>query len=204
MNLRPNELVYGVAPEILIACARQLHRFEKTFSTDDFCEAIGAPKLESQPVIDHMVADGFMRSHAEIADSFEPTTKLAQLALARISNGLPRSEAEQLLKSVVRKAEEINGLSESHGYTVTCLVVFGSYLSEKLVLGDLDIGVASSWKPVQSSPVGDWKSVLSASPISSLRLRKPNKISIHELTEVLELKTPFQVVYGELPLNTAR
>ena len=81
--------------------------------------------------------------------------------------------------------------------------MFGSYLSEKLVLGDLDIGVAFSWKPVQSSPVGDWKSVLSASPISSLGLRKPNKIRIHELTEVLELKTPFQVVYGELPLNTA-
>jgi hypothetical protein len=36
---------------------------------------------------------------------------------------------------------------------------------------------------------------------SELRLRKPNVVSIHQLGEVLELGTPYKVVFGLLPVT---
>ena len=112
------------------------------FNLDAFCEALGAPRREAEPVLRQMVDAGFVTANGEAL--FMPTDKLRQLAAASIAHGLPRADAEQLLQRGIFKAAEINAHPERYPCGVVCLVIFGSYLGDKLVLGDLDIGVEST------------------------------------------------------------
>lgn len=207
MHLVPNELVYGVAPEILLDCAKQLHlRDGRPFSLDVFCEALGAPVREALPVLNTLVAEGFIQRDSERVDRFLATTKLGQLALANVSEGLPRVEATKLLERVIARAIKVNAEPEKHMCQVECLVVFGSFLGDKEVLGDLDIGAELR----ELRPAGERVSMDeirrfmrgAASPtskvMSALRLQKPKQISIHRLEEVMRLGTPFRVVFGEI------
>jgi len=202
VNLRPGELVFGVAPEILVDCARQLREKEEPFSLDGFSRALGAPVDEAADVLQAMVCDGFFQQAA--AGTYTGTAKFNQLAASKISEGLTRSAAEALLARVVSKARHINDHPEEFQARVDCIVVFGSYLGDKPVLGDLDLGVRVSeaprgdagaaklsrlrWLMTHQSPTGR--------VFSELRLRKPAVVSIHQLGEVLELGTPYRVVFG--------
>jgi len=137
---------------------------------------------------------------------YAPLMKLGQLALSNVTEGIPRSDAEKLLKAVVKRADEINKNTDQHNCAVDCIVVFGSYLTPKDVLGDLDIGVeVRPLKRIGRLPGQSLSDFLSGvgSPrnrvLAALRLRKPRQISLHELDEVISLDTPYQVVLGELP-----
>lgn len=205
MNLLPGKLIYGVAPEILIACAQQLHRDgDEPISFDDFCRALGAPRAEACPVWQHMLTDGFISLDKSNPDLAIPEQKLAQLALAKLTGGIKRADAEILLTKILARATEINANPEKYICTVACLAVFGSYLTDKPILGDLDVGFEISLlerptrRPDQSirdfiRGVGSPRTTV----IASLRLRNPKQISLHEMNEVISLKTPYKVVFGE-------
>jgi hypothetical protein len=207
MRLEPGNLVFGTAPAILLDCARQLHDRNSPFSFEDFCEALGAPGSEATPVLQQLIDAEII----EIGDSpdapYVATEKLGQLALARISRGLSRIEAEVLLARVIEKARGINDDAQRYLCEIVCLVVFGSFLGDKTLLGDLDIGVHVG--PARL-PEADRKNALmlwlrngrqppEAKSMSALRLRKPNLISLHSLEEVLSLGTPYRVVFGSIP-----
>lgn len=111
-----------------------------------------------------------------------------------------------MLERVVDQARLINSNPEKFFCEVVCLVVFGSYLTKKSVLGDLDIGVELREMRKSNRPRGGTAVRLmlsNASPSTkvkaALRLRKPKQISIHMLDEVLRLGTAYQLVYGVLP-----
>jgi len=206
MHLRSDELMFGVAPAILIDGAQQLHRREgRPFELNDFCRALGAPVREAQPVLEQMVAAGFIALQEGSIGSYSATPKLGQLALANISEGLPRAQADALMTRILAKAKSVNAEPQKHQCVVVRLVVFGSYLTAKEILGDLDIGV--ELKELPRPPGQDRRNTYRdllrglATPTSKvrslLRLRKPKHISIHDLEEVLRLGTPYRLVFGE-------
>jgi hypothetical protein len=205
MNIAPDSLMFGVAPAILIDCARQLRDEDNGFDVDAFCEALGAPRGESEPVLRQMVDAGFVIANGEAL--FMPTDKLRQLAAASIAHGLPRADAERLLQRVIFKAAEVNAHPEQYPCSVVCLVVFGSYLGHKPVLGDLDIGIElgpdrqapADWRRLSIRELLDRDVSVKNKTISALRMRKPKQISLHKLEEVLQLGTPYRIVFGTLP-----
>lgn len=208
MNLAPDSLLFGVSPEILIDCAQQLRDDLRPFSMDEFCKAIGAPESEAGPVLEQMISEGFVALADRELGQYVPTTKLNQLAVASISNGIPRDKADEILLAVVRMAEEVNAQPDVYRYAVECLVVFGSYLGAKPVLGDLDIGVElrelprerdGARRPIVEIVQGGMSSLNKT--MAALRLRKPKQISIHRLAEVVSLATPYKIVWGELPAS---
>lgn len=201
--------MFGVAPALLIDCAVQIHEGhysdeDQSLSLDDFSRALGAPISESAPVLHAMVAEGFFEQRD--GQRFAPTQKLGQLALAKISSGISRTEAEALLGQIERKAEWINQRPNEFGYRVCCIAVFGSYLSSKTVLGDLDIGVAV--EEIRESQIhagdGDIYARIERSmaarrrTLKALRLRQPRKISIHEMSELMNLDTRYRLIFGAL------
>lgn len=207
MKLLPDKLIFGVAPSILIDCAVQIHGRERDFDFDDFCEALGAPAEEAHPVLAKLVRAGFAKPDKSDARRFHPTKKWGQLALAKVSRGLTRAEAEGLLKKIIAKARGINSGDGDRFQKVSCVVVFGSYLRKASVLGDLDIGVALDPKderrlPPQGLSLAAWfrkGGARARRTYSALRLRKPNSISIHKFDEVVGLKTPYRVIFGKEP-----
>lgn len=208
MHLRPNELMFGVAPAILLDCARQLHQYDhRPFTLNDFCEALGAPQREAQPVLMQMISEGFIAAPTSDVGAYSTMPKLGQLALANISEGLPRAQADALLAQVLAKAELINKHPEKHECAIIRVAVFGSYLTQKEILGDLDIGVELKELPrLRSHDKGArYRALIRgvASPSTKvralLRLRKPKQISIHDFEEVFRLGTPYRLVFGEAP-----
>jgi hypothetical protein len=205
MNLRPENLYFGVAPAILIDCARRLVERRAPFGLVEFAQAIGTSVREAEPVLEQMRKDGFFKRLKP--GSFESTDKLSQLANAKISEGISRAEAEKLLALVLRKAEEINANHEQFPCSVGCVAVFGSFLGSKARLGDLDLGVYVEEPPRRSreEAFAMVRDMLRGRPLpasktfAALRLRQPKKISLHELREVIDLGTPYRVVFGEVP-----
>jgi hypothetical protein len=207
MRLLPGKLRFGVAPSILVDCAVQIHDRESDFDLDDFCQALGASIEEAHPVLAKLVRAGFARPDKSDARRFHPTKKWAQLALANISRGLVRADANVLLEKIVAKAIAINSNDDGRFCKIGCVVVFGSYLSEAPILGDLDIGVAldptgEEQLDRDGLSLAEWfrkGSSLDRRSYSALRLRKPQYISIHKFNEVLRLKTPYRVIFGKEP-----
>jgi hypothetical protein len=208
VNLRPGELVFGCAPEILLDCARQLHEHRLPFGFADFCRALGASERECRPVFDQMLHRGYFEAVED--ERYGPTELLNKLALAEIGLGISRSDAEALLRKVIAAARRINSDPDSFKCRVRRLAVFGSYLSNKATLGDLDIAadveeLKSTRTPEEAHEVYERLRSGKSLPINraygALRLRKPKLISLHTYAELIELKTPFKVVFpvGEVP-----
>lgn len=211
MHLLPDQLMFGVAPALLIDCARQIHERDcdiKRFSlsVDDFARALGAPLIESTPVLLAMLADGFFERVGGQADCYVPTRKLGQLALAKISTGISREEADTLLARIVEKAAWVNAHPDAYDHRIACVVVFGSYLTDKPHLGDLDIGVeleelSGRGRRREGESIDAWLRRGQAAhnrALRALRLRQPKKISVHGLDEILSLNTPFRLMFGAL------
>lgn len=207
MKLDPDELVFGVAPTVLIDCAVQLHERESDFDLDDFCQALGAPIEEARPVLEKLVHAGFAKPNRSDVCRFQPTEKWGQLALANVSHGLARADAEVLLEKIIAKAYAINSGTDDRFRKISCIVVFGSFLRKVSVLGDLDVGVAldptdKRWLDPAGLSLAELFRKGSAPDRltrSALRLRKPQYISIHKFHEVIELKTPYRVIFGKEP-----
>lgn len=207
MKLLPGKPRYGVAPSILVDCAVQIHHREADFDLDDFCQALGAPIEEAHPVLAKLVRAGFARPDKSDARRFHPTKKWGQLALANISSGLTRADAEALLQKVVAKARVINSSDYGQYRKISCVVVFGSYLRKTSVLGDLDIGVALDQMDRRrlardGMSLDEWlrkRNAPDRRTYSALRLRGPQYISIHRFDEVIDLKTPYRVIFRKEP-----
>jgi predicted nucleotidyltransferase len=202
LNLLPDQLYYGVAPKILLHAAEQLAK-RREFTAAAFAEALGAPLSEAKDVLDQMSHDGFFERQD---DGYVGSEKLSQLANAKIGAGIGRAEAQKLLEEVIRKAEEINRNAETHRASIECIVVFGSFLTDKAVLGDLDLGVKVREAAMSREEASRYMRMMmegrtpTAKAYAALRLRKPNKISIHDLAEVTEqLRVSYRVVFGALP-----
>ena len=199
MNLIPGSLLFGVAPAILVDCAEQLRDHTRGFDQEAFCIALGAPWREASPVLDHMVEAGFVEKSAD--GLFRPTKRMRQLALASITTGLSREEADALLAKIITKAQTINADAEHFPCGVRRIAVFGSYLSGKTLLGDLDIAVEIMkrrgpkpvFKGIEALIRADTAAVNKT--YAALRMRQPKLISLHNFDELEVLETPFEVVF---------
>lgn len=204
MNFRPDELIFGVEPRILRKCIRDLD-WERPFSATHFARTIGAPRVEVVPLLDAMTEAGYLDALQE--DSYQPTKRISRLSAASVSNGLSRSEADALIRRVCARAEFINAHAAPHETRIGAIVVFGSYLGDKQHLGDLDLGVQLDipslllW-PHSTDPTArpryEQQSLNIDSTRRALRLRKPETISLHGFDEVLRLRTPYRLIFGEL------
>lgn len=212
MHLVPDSKPFGVDVRLLQQAAWALREPDREINLDDMRRAFAATTRECEDLIRQLVQEGYLTPSAGKPGLYALTGKFAQLCLAKISHGLPREEADTLLSKIVRKAEQHNAFVTADDCYVECVVVFGSYVTtNKPVLGDLDIGVALSepknrcqWLPTESSLV--WSRRLHAPyrrAEAALRLRQPDKISIHQWAEVVRLMTPYQVVFGTPPTRSS-
>jgi len=202
MHLRPDSLVFDlVDPLIMIDCARQLHEADKPFSLEAFALALGAPVEEASPVLACLLRDGFISEGTN--GCFLMTKKLGQLALSKISMGLSRAEANRLLTGILDKARVINADKSGKFRSISLIAVFGSYLGDAEILGDLDIAILLDRDPPGlerdlTQGLGEWLRKGTAPhrrTYSALRLRQPKFISVHGFAELRELGISYRVVF---------
>lgn len=114
---------------------------------------------------------------------------------------LPRSEAERLLQRIISRAAEVNQDPVRYPYAVRRLVVFGSFLTDKEMLGDLDIAVELRLVRPASEVIEErprWRLVHWANRTHvALQVRRPKLVSIHDILEVRELGIPTREVFWD-------
>lgn len=204
MNLAPGELLYGVDTRILKHGMRALKWMfgagDDVFDAEEFAACLGATVSEAHDVLTQMVAAGCFEctENDQGVRSFKALPPFYRLVAAPISRGLSRVEAETLLHKVKEKAGEINGEPEVYWHRVSRLAVFGSFLSDKEVLGDLDI--AYELVRIKEAKEGDLPPMQFFDEADkrrrkaevALRLRRPNKISLHQFDELDRLSIHYQ------------
>lgn len=201
MRFDPHSLVFGIVdPSILIDCAQTL-RVYNTFEINDFCAALGAPIDEAMPVLNELLkmnAIALNNGKQYSGGTYMPCKTLGQIALASISTGLKRTDADNLLMRVLDRAKKINAQAEDYGRKVTKIAVFGSYLTDKSLLGDLDLAIELQYLSKPDYENGNWMHIEQQENkvvFSYLRLRKPEYISTHTFDELLRLETPYKLVF---------
>lgn len=124
-----------------------------------------------------------------------------------------RERADRLIAQMVAEADAINA-DATMVHTVTLLAVFGSYLTDKEVLGDLDVAIQfkARWTPEDFDERKRQFAIDHPMPPSTRRdyfgrmfwpetkLRRRIKvgrgISLHDFSELEILGCPYRVVFG--------
>lgn len=182
----------------------------------DLSRRLGVSPEEASNIADSLVADGYIELVLEHDGGavFTATTKGAALSNASAAKPITRKTADRLVKGIVERAAQINA-TPHFLHHVTKVYAFGSYLTDRIDLGDIDVAVELRRKV-------DGEAFISASQEYADRLaaqgqRFPNftarlfcaeadlyktlrggsrAISIHEAAELAELEvTASQVIY---------
>ena len=205
MRYAPGQQVHGVDAAILRHGLRKL-QFEwgdgsAVFKPDDLARCIGATVSEASELLVRLVAAEVVERPCNTTDRYQPGRDFFRVTSASINQGIVRSEADILLWKVLSKALEIEGQPEIYWHRVSKLAVFGSYLGDSPVLGDLDIAF-------EIQQIGDYAHYGYAhkeaytfylesvkrmyKTETALRLRRPNKISLHVLAQVEDMGIPYR------------
>jgi hypothetical protein len=163
-----------------------------SFSYDQFCEALAAPADEARPVLQALIGDDFLVAREE--GGYCAGKKFRQLALATIGSGIDRQRAIELINGVLERARHINAHPDLFHVEIHQLALFGSYLTQAEILGDVDFALEMSI--ISVSGISAWG--LFAKAISYLR-RRQAYVRVHFWHELLTLNTPFKVVYSGKP-----
>jgi hypothetical protein len=119
---------------------------------------------EAEEVVAALVGQGFVRFPSEQEAEEAPvrlrhggvvwllTEKGRSLTRAKGNKPVARAAADKALKELLYRVEELNA-NDDFMLQVTALVAFGSYLSDKDPIGDLDVAYATKQRPHQSEDV---------------------------------------------------
>jgi hypothetical protein len=191
MRLDPRKRIYGIPPKHLRDCARRLADKER-FTAGEFIRSLGGEQQEARRVLARLKEDQFV-TQQDNQDSFVPTPKMRRLAAARVTHGISRPVADKMLSRLVGRAKHINSDSGYYGYRLEKVAVFGSYLSNEPVIGDLDIAFSARWAAKEGG-------AHVVSPYDACRrllrfLRHERCISLHDFGEVVHLKAKHKIVF---------
>lgn len=108
-----------------------------------------SPAVAKKVITDLIKADYLILKKEKYEDSFYykfvETDKGRRFAMSRADPPISREKADLLLGELIEKAKIINA-SKEYIYRVESVKVFGSYLTDKEILGDLDVAVKISPK----------------------------------------------------------
>lgn len=149
MRINSKEILFG-QPILKIreVVRRAMHeRLWGSSRSEVICKVaflLKVPNSAAKEVVKQMIQNDYLLwKKSKIGESYrcylEETLKGRQFGIANASPSLSREKAIQLLNELIDRAKAINE-NEELVYFVENLKVFGSYLTDKEVLGDLDIG----------------------------------------------------------------
>ena len=126
---------------------------------------------------------------------------------------IKRETAERILKEIVQRAEAINASPESqYMYYVSKILIFGSYLTPKERLGDIDVAVKieGRWKTDKEydrlldtvcgkKVTGDSKVLYPYQKIITALRNRSKSLSFHSIEEVARGNFQYKIIFERGP-----
>ncbi|UVC10504.1 hypothetical protein IHQ71_07885 [Rhizobium sp. TH2] len=132
MQINKNEIIAGVTAAVLRTF---LKKAPPSFDAKGVLRILWKDEVRTEEFLRELVILGYLRADEH---GYHVTDQALRFAKAKFLNQLTREQAEMLLKKVIVRAEAINIMPELTHY-VEELHVFGSYLTDKANLSDLDM-----------------------------------------------------------------
>jgi hypothetical protein len=111
-------------------------------------EALGISASRTRAVMKDLTAQGYLTS-GEIAGEvhWEVTIQGRALAMAKAGAPIKRRTADRLVAEFLQRVEQVNA-SKIYAYRVARVVAFGSYVTDRPDLGDIDLAIslAAKWR----------------------------------------------------------
>jgi hypothetical protein len=149
MQINPKEILFGqpilkIREVVRRAMQEKLRDSKQTEITVKVAAIIQQPKPVAIQVIKQLIQEDYLiinkvKYGKEYYYELTDTEKGRRFGIATATPPISRQKANQLLLELIERAKAINTNSELV-YYVERLKVFGSYLSDKDTMGDLDIG----------------------------------------------------------------
>lgn len=124
---------------------RKLFRDGDRFIAAQAERLLGVPAKRAEEIMHALVREGFLKRDESFRQAdgdvvWELTTQGRALRIAKACKPIKRSTADKLVAEFLARVEEANRRSY-YAYRVERVVVFGSYLSDRPDLGDIDLGL---------------------------------------------------------------
>ena len=150
MKIDPKEKLYGqpvLKIRQVVKHAMQDRLFGKTKAAiiEEVSKILVQPIAVSKQIMEQLIVDDYLvLNKVKYINTFQhelkETDKGRRFGVATADPAITRKKADELLAELIERAKAINA-NNNLVYTVECIKVFGSYLGDKELLGDLDVAV---------------------------------------------------------------
>lgn len=155
MHINSKELLFGqpilkIREVIRFAMEEKCFGYSKAEIIKKVAMILNLPNTTTKQVIEQLITEDYLILNKEKSGNkyqyeLAETSKGRRFGIASAAPAISRQKATQLLNDLIKRAEVINA-NKDLVYFVQRIKVFGSYLSDKETLGDLDIGFKLSRK----------------------------------------------------------
>lgn len=114
-------------------------------------EVLGISAADAETMMKDLAALGYLRPDGSSDERYwEVTIQGAALALAKAGAPIRRKTADRIVADFLHRVEQVNA-SKVYAYRVVRVVAFGSYVTDRPDLGDIDLAVelAGKWLSTQ-------------------------------------------------------
>jgi hypothetical protein len=204
MTLVAKQLYFGMDPlNLRDAANRVLARLPEDTTVravvrldalvEDFRLTAGA----SRELVDQLVADGVLTPLSDRGADFAVTTRMREIARARIIEPLPRTEGQRLVNRCVDLSARFNRTASRNKYEIEELAVYGSYMSRDSDLSDLLLAVTGRRRaPGQRKFIGRSTAQTEGTErIRELFERQSSFIEVAFFKRLTDVPRPFAVIY---------
>ncbi len=150
MRINSKDILFGqpilkIRAVVRDAMMERLKSIDKNYIEERVATLLKQPKSVAREIIKQLVAEGYLvLQKVKYGDVFQyeltETEKGRRFGVATANPSISRQKAEQLLNELIDRAKQVNATGELVYYVET-VKVFGSYLSAKDILGDIDVAV---------------------------------------------------------------
>jgi DNA-binding MarR family transcriptional regulator len=139
MQIGKAEQIAGVSLTLVRDFFRYIVGWHRSsFELSQLQERLGLSMTSAVALVEELIARGYLAQGQN--QDYALTDKGEELVRASASGKIKRRTAEQALDGLLKRAAEYNA-DPSKILTVDAIAVFGSFLSDKAQLGDLDLAV---------------------------------------------------------------
>jgi predicted nucleotidyltransferase len=145
MQITPGQKIAGQSAIVLRNALRHLR--DGTWSSKTLAYYLKVPPMRAQRIIMQLAKAGYIERDelAKTRDAWCLTNAGRALTNANAMRPLPRGQAKVLIDDFLARVKEVNA-DPYFLYQVSKVILFGSYLSKKETLGDLDLAIELSPK----------------------------------------------------------
>lgn len=139
MRIDRNSTICGMPSFEARALLRKLKQ-QHSFTVNDIDELTDGGHISSSELLANLLGEGYIESDEQEKECYRVAKKGMSLAMATAAKQIKRKTAEKLLEGFLDRVNLVND-ADDYLHKVTKVIIFGSYLSDRPYIGDIDIAI---------------------------------------------------------------